>query len=1059
MVSKTNEKALEDLIQECLINKQSYHLGENKDFNPQIAIDTAKLWQFLETTQPEELDKLKYNPDWQKLILDRIDRKIKQNSLLPLLKKGLDIDSAHLTLFYSQPYNNLNPQIQANFNQNIFSVTRQVHFSTTDTALSIDLVIFINGLPIITIELKNPWTNQTVYDAKKQYCQRDYQQPLLNFGRCLVHFAVDTDEAWMTTRLNGKSTYFLPFNKGNNNGKGNPINPHGHKTSYLWEDILSRSSLANILEHFVLLEGKSKDALKDKTLIFPRYHQRDVVNKILLDAQNNGTGKTYLIQHSAGSGKSNSITWLAFQLIQLYPLIFSQVNNFSTNQSNNQSSQPDSTTNQDNNQSSTAGNFNNQDDNQSTANNSTNSDKNYTSPHQQILSDEPLFNSVIIVTDRTNLDRQLRDNIKDFSEVKNIIAHANRSEDLKNALETGKKIIITTIQKFRFIVEGIEGLNHKRFAVIIDEAHSSQSGTSADTLNMTINKTDDNEDDNPTDNQDQILEVMKNRKLSKNASYFAFTATPKNSTLEKFGIKQNDGSFLPFHLYSMKQAIEEGFILDVLANYTTYKSYYEIQKSIGDNPEFDTSKAQKKIKAFVEGHRKTIATKAEIMVNHYLENVVKPKKMKGEARGMVVTKNITTAITYYQEIQRLLKENNADFQAIIAFSGKKKVNGIEHTEESLNGFPSKDIEAKLRTDDYRLLVVANKFLTGFDEPLLHTMYIDKKLTGVLAVQALSRLNRCNNKMGKNDTFILDFVNSTTEIKQAFDPFYTATSLTEATDINVLHDLKESLDGLGVYEMYEVNEFNQLFFKGVEAEQLSPIIDTASQRFNIDLQLGDEDKIDFKIKAKQFVKVYAQLACLIPFNNLDWEKLHWFLKFLIPKLVVKNPQQDLQDELLNSIDLSTYGIERVSLNSQIILRDDTSELKPQNPNPRGYHGEEKEYNTLDEIISSFNQAYFGQWEATPEEQRIKLVNIAQNVARNPDYQTQVVNNPDAQNSRLAIAHLIKQAVNQERRKELSLYKNYSQDPDFQKAFENSIMRILEATLTDSNMNLDNMKFGS
>ena len=573
----------------------------------------------------------------------------------------------------------------------------------------------------------------------------------------------------MTTRLNGKSTYFLPFNKGNNNGKGNPINPHGHKTSYLWEDILSRSSLANILEHFVLLEGKSKDALKDKTLIFPRYHQRDVVNKILLDAQNNGTGKTYLIQHSAGSGKSNSITWLAFQLIQLYPLIFSQVNNFSTNQSNNQSSQPDSTTNQDNNQSSTAGNFNNQDDNQSTANNSTNSDKNYTSPHQQILSDEPLFNSVIIVTDRTNLDRQLRDNIKDFSEVKNIIAHANRSEDLKNALETGKKIIITTIQKFRFIVEGIEGLNHKRFAVIIDEAHSSQSGTSADTLNMTINKTDDNEDDNPTDNQDQILEVMKNRKLSKNASYFAFTATPKNSTLEKFGIKQNDGSFLPFHLYSMKQAIEEGFILDVLANYTTYKSYYEIQKSIGDNPEFDTSKAQKKIKAFVEGHRKTIATKAEIMVNHYLENVVKPKKMKGEARGMVVTKNITTAITYYQEIQRLLKENNADFQAIIAFSGKKKVNGIEHTEESLNGFPSKDIEAKLRTDDYRLLVVANKFLTGFDEPLLHTMYIDKKLTGVLAVQALSRLNRCNNKMGKNDTFILDFVNSTTEIKQAFDP--------------------------------------------------------------------------------------------------------------------------------------------------------------------------------------------------------------------------------------------------------------------------------------------------
>jgi type I restriction enzyme R subunit len=1022
MVSQTNEKALEDLIQECLIHQQGYHLGENKDFNPQIAVDTAKLWQFLQTTQPEELDKLKYNPDWQKVVLDRIDRKIKRNSLLPLLKKGLDIDSAHLTLFYSQPYNDLNPEIQANFEQNIFSVTRQIHFSTTDKNLSIDLVIFINGLPIITIELKNQWTNQTVYDAKKQYCGRDYQQPLFNFGRCLVHFALDTDEAWMTTRLNGKSTYFLPFNQGNNNGKGNPINPNGHKTSYLWENVLSRSSLANILEHFVLLEGNPKDALKEKTLIFPRYHQRDVVNKILLDAQINGTGKTYLIQHSAGSGKSNSITWLAFQLIQLYPLPLATVNNFTTNLNNNQSSQQvyNSTTNQDNNYKST---------------NKT-----------DIPLDEPLFNSVIVVTDRTNLDKQLRDNIKDFSEVKNIIAHAKTSEDLKNALETGKKIIITTIQKFRFIVEGIEGLSNKRFAVIIDEAHSSQSGTSADTLNMTINKTNDNDDTEeeiPEDNQDKILEVMKNRKLSKNASYFAFTATPKNSTLEKFGIRQSDGSFLPFHLYSMKQAIEEGFILDVLANYTTYKSYYEIQKSIIDNPEFDTSKAQKKIKAFVEAHPKTIATKAEIMVNHFLENVVKPKKMKGQARAMVVTKNITTAILYYQEIQKLLKKNNADFQAIIAFSGKKKVNGIEHTEESLNGFPSKDIESKLRTDDYRLLVVANKFLTGFDEPLLHTMYIDKKLTGVLAVQGLSRLNRCNNKMGKNDTFILDFVNSTTEIKQAFDPFYTATSLMEATDINVLHDLKESLAGLGVYEIYEVNQFNQLFFAKVEAEQLSPIIDTAAQRFNSDLQLTEEDKIDFKIKAKQFVKVYAQMACLINFNNLDWEKLHWFLKFLIPKLIVKNPQQDQLDELLNSIDLSTYGIERITLNSQIELRDEQGELAHQNSNPRGYYEQEKEYNTLDEIINSFNQAYFGQWEATPEEQRIKLVNIAQNVANNPDYQTQVVNNPDPQNSRMAIDRLIKQAVNRERQKEVTLYKNYMQDPDFQLALNNSIKVYLRS----------------
>lgn len=1002
MVSQTNEKALEDLIENHLCDRSGYAKGNPKDFDPNLAIDTAKLWQFLQATQPQELAKLSDQPNWQRMILERIDRKIKKDGVLSVLKKGIAIDDANLTLYYSHPYNDLNPAIAANFNQNIFSITRQVHFSTENPTHSIDLVIFLNGLPLLTIELKNPWTNQTVYHAKKQYSDRNPQETLFNFARCLVHFAADTDEIWMTTKLTGKNTYFLPFNKGNNHGKGNPINPNGHKTSYLWEDVLDRSSLANILEHFVLLEGKPKDALKDKNLIFPRYHQRDVVKQLLSDAQHQGTGKTYLIQHSAGSGKSNSITWLAFQLIQLYPP--SPVGRGARGEGG-----------------------------------------------------EPLFNSVIVVTDRRNLDKQLRENIKDFSEVKNIVAHANRAEDLKSALESGKKIIITTIQKFRFIVEGIEGLGHKRFAVIIDEAHSSQSGASADNLNMTLNKDQekdqaDDEDEAPEDNQDKILKVMQGRKLSQNASYFAFTATPKNTTLEKFGIKQTDGSFQPFHLYSMKQAIEEGFILDVLANYTTYKSYYEIQKSIEANPLFDSKQAQKKLKAYVESNPKTIATKAEIMINHFLENVVRERKLKGQARGMIVTRNIKTAIQYYFEIQKLLKAKNADFKAIVAFSGKKKVDGIEHTEESLNGFPSKDIEEKFSNADYRLLVVANKFLTGFDEPLLHTMYIDKTLQGVLAVQALSRLNRCNNKMGKTETFILDFANSTSDIKQAFDPFYTATTLNKATDVNVLHDLKESLDVLGVYEISEINEFNQLFFDGVEADQLSPIIDTAADRFNSELELSEEDKIDYKIKAKQFVKIYAQIACLISFQNLHWEKLYWFLKFLIPKLTVKNPQQDQIDALLNSVDLSTYGIERVALNAAIALDDNTSELNPQNPNVRGYHGEPEEYDTLDEIIALFNQTHFGQWDATPEQQKIKLINIARSIAQNPDYQSQVVNNPDPQNSRLRIAQLIKQAINSERRKELTLYKNYSEDADFQLALENSIIRILETALNNPSLEL-------
>jgi type I restriction enzyme R subunit len=424
MPSQTNENALETLIYNHLTDRNHYQTGSPSDYDPNLAIDTAKLWQFLQTSQPDQLKKLQDTPNWQRTILERIDRKLKKDGILAVLKKGIAIHDAEFILYYSQPYNDLNPDLQTRFEQNIFSVSRQIHFSPTETTHSIDLVIFLNGLPISTIELKNTWTGQTTYHARKQYCERNPKDPLFNFARCLVHFAADTDEIWMATRLSGKSTYFLPFNKGHNHGQGNPTNPNGHKTSYLWEDLCTKTSLATILEHFALLEGKPRDPLKDKTLIFPRYHQRDAVNQLLADAKHHGPGKTYLIQHSAGSGKSNSITWLAFQLIALY----------------------------------------------------------------QAQQDEPLFHSVIVVTDRRNLDRQLRENIKDFSEVKNIIAAANRADELKRALESGKKIIISTIQKFRFIVEGIEGLGDRRFAVIIDEAHSSQSGTSADTLNQTLNK-------------------------------------------------------------------------------------------------------------------------------------------------------------------------------------------------------------------------------------------------------------------------------------------------------------------------------------------------------------------------------------------------------------------------------------------------------------------------------------------------------------------------------------------------------------------------------------------
>ncbi|MEO0348658.1 MAG: DEAD/DEAH box helicase family protein [Cyanobacteria bacterium P01_A01_bin.15] len=979
MVSQTNEQALENCIEKALVEGAGYEKGSPADFDREFAIDTGKFWRFLETTQPDELAKVQDQPNWQRIILERFHRKAKKDGVLAVLKKGISINDADFTLLYSLPYSDANPAIRANFERNIFSVTRQVHYSETDPGLSIDMVLFVNGIALTTLELKNPWSGQTVYHAKKQYCQdRHTKETLLNFGRCLVHFAVDPDEVWMTTKLAQTKTYFLPFNKGHNHGKGNPPNIQAdstsgsHKTAYLWDDILTRDSLANIIEHFALLEGDKKVPLHKKTLIFPRYHQRDVVRRLLKNAKKNGPGQKYLIQHSAGSGKSNSITWTAYQLIELYA----------------------------------------------------------------DGADHPVFDSVIVVTDRRVLDKQLRDNIKDFSEVKNIVAPAFKSADLKAALEQGKKIIITTIQKFPFIVDGIDDMSAKNFAVILDEAHSSQSGQAADKMNMALGS-----DDAPQDNQDLILKVMEGRKMSPNASFFAFTATPKNTTLEKFGVPTPDGQFKPFHLYSMKQAIEEGFILDVLANYTTYRSYYELQKSIQDNPLFETAKAQRTLQEKAAGDYRTIQVKAGIMVNHFLENVVVPKKLKGNARAMVVTRNIEAAVRYFFAIRDALQAANAPFGAIVAFSGKKTIDGIEHTESTLNGFPSKDIPDKLKTDNYRILVVANKFLTGFDEPLLHTMYVDKKLQGVQAVQTLSRLNRCNTKMGKQDTLVLDFYNTVEDIKDAFDNFYTSTTLTQATDVNILHELKEALDDVGVYEWQEVEQFNELFFAKADADRLSPLIDTAAARFEQELGLEDEDKIDFKIKAKQFVKIYSQVACLVSFNIIRWEKLYWFLKFLIPKLAVRNPEQDQLDELLNSVDLSTYGLERTRLNHTIGLDDSDSEVDPQNPNPRGYRSDEPQRDPLDEIIVNFNQRFFDGWDATPAEQRIKMINWARHVVQNDSYQAQVVNNPDEQNRQLALEALIKDAINQERRRDLDLYKRYATDPDFKRGLEASIIQFL------------------
>ena len=1007
MVSNTKEIALEQAIQKHLAGHTTeelagqpaptgpspYRSGLPGDFNAQYALDTAIFWQFLETTQGKELVKLRdRNPgDWQAKIIERFDRMIKKDGLLHLLKKGLMVDDARFDLMYPAPLASSAAKVHENFAANVFSVTRQVSYSQINPGEEIDIVLFLNGMALITVELKNAWTGQTArFHGQKQYQEkRDNTQPLLQFGRALVHMAVDTDEVFMATKLTGASTFFLPFNKGHNNGEGNPPNPTGHKTAYLWEEVFMPASLAGIIQHFVLLEGKATDSLAKKSLIFPRYQQLDVVRRLLDHASTNGVGHSYLIQHSAGSGKSHSITWAAYQLIETYP-------------------------------------------------------DNVGLPGAKGL-DQPLFDSVIVVTDRRLLDKQLRDNIRDFSEVKNIVAPAMRSADLKSALENGKKIIITTIQKFPFIIDGISDLSDKRFAVIIDEAHSGQSGQAHDNMNraMGAGEVDPDEDDP----QDLILAAMQSRKMRGNASYLAFTATPKATTLEKFGEPQPDGSFKPFHLYSMKQAIEEKFILNVLANYTSYKSYYEIQKSVEENPLFDTKKAQKKLRAYVERSQHTINTKAEIMLDHFIPQIVNKKKLRGKAKAMIITQNIEAAIRYYKAVTKLLDVQGNPFKALIAFSGEKTIDGIKYTEAEMNGFPESETREKFDTDDYRLLIVANKYLTGFDQPKLTAMYVDKKLQFVLAVQALSRLNRSAPKLGKRteDLFILDFFNSVDDIKAAFDPFYTVTTLSEATDVNVLHELKDALGQVGVYEWQEVENFVSRYFAGEDAQTLSPIIDIAANRFNSELELPDPEKIDFKIKAKQFVKIYGQMASIIPFEVLEWEKLFWLLKFLIPKLKIKDPNQDMLDELLEAVDLSSYGLERTKLNHEIGLDASDTELTPQNPNPRGNRDGDPETDPLDEIIRSFNERWFQGWSATPEEQRVKFVNIVNSIRAHPDYSAKYEANADPFNRGLALEKMLQDVMLKRRKDELELYKLFASDPAFKSAWSQNIEQVLNKNL--------------
>lgn len=995
--SQFSEEELEDHIVEAMGNS-GYTIGDYKDFDKRYAIDTAQFWQFLQASQQDELDKIikHRSGDWQELILSVLDRTIKKNGILDVLKKGIGVNDAHLSFLYPAPLASSSQKVTDNYQHNQFSITRQVHYSVAEPKKSVDMVLFINGLAIATFELKSTHKNQNArFHALKQYQNdRDPKETLFNFARCVVHFALDNQEIYMTTRLAGDKTFFLPFNKGDNGGSGNPLNPNGFKTAYLWQDVLAKDSLVNLISHFVRLGYDDPDIKKpkltDKTLYFPRYHQMNVVRKLIKDVEDNGIGKRYLIQHSAGSGKSNSITWLAYQLIEAYSSVMSK----------------------------------------DTAN-----------------PEKPIIDTVIVVTDRRILDQQLRANISQFSEVKGIIVEANKSKDLRDALENGKKIVITTIQKFPFILDGISEMADKHFAIVIDEAHSSQSGSTHDDMNRALGGKIDNGDDvDALSNQEKVIRAIEARKMRGNASYFAFTATPKASTLEKFGVEQADESFEPFDLYSMKQAIQEGFILDVLSNYTTFKSYYEIQKSIENDPRFSSTKAQKALKAKVERDQQTINVKSDIILEHFINNIYGKNRLKGQAKGMVVTQNIEMAIRYYKTINEQLAVKGNPFKTIIAFSGEKKVDGIPYTEAGMNGFEDSKTKENFDKDEYRLLIVANKYLTGFDQPKLTAMYVDKKLQDVQAVQALSRLNRSAPKLGKRDEdlFILDFFNEVGGIKLSFDKYYTATTLSEATDVNILHDIKASLDEIGVYEQFELKEYADAYFNGATMEVLEVKTDVFAERFSRLLDLDDDSKIEFKMQAKQFVKIYSRIAAITPFQVIEWEQLYWLLKALIPKLVVRSSEDDALDELLESVNLNTYAMERTALGQKITLKDDSGELTPNNPNVLGVHDEDND-DPLEKIIKDFNERWFKNWHITPEEQRMKFVSLAKRLTDRTDFEHKYVNTNDAQHKKLEFDSMVKEIVVSDRRKEIDFYKQFIQDEAFQTAVIHSLKQVVDSGL--------------
>jgi type I restriction enzyme R subunit len=962
-----------------------YRKRTSADYDTTLCLITDDVFTFIYATQPQEWERFKtqYQGDTNEArsrFLQRLNQEIRAHGTLHVLRRGIKGYGCHFKMAYYKPAA-ANPELERLYAGNVFSVIRQFYYhkegdttkaTKTRENPSTDLALFLNGLPIFTAELKNTFKGRTVEEAIEQYQDRDTKEPIFAYGRCLVHFAIDPQYVYMTTHLQGKKTRFLPFNQGYNGGAGNPPNWQSFATAYLWERIWAREIVLDLIHRFIqeVEEEDDKGRKTDvKSLIFPRYHQLETVRRLIAHAHVHASGQRYLIQHSAGSGKSNTIAWAAHQLTTLH--------------------------------------------------------------------DEPnnhIFASVIVITDRRVLDRQLQGTIRQFEQTLGIVENIDKSAmQLKDALENGKRVIVTTLQKFPVIVDEISTMQGKRFAVLIDEAHSSQTGESGSLMKkaltaLSLEEAEKEESAEQEDLEDRIVKDIKRRGRIPNASFFAFTATPKPKTLELFGEKRDDGKFEPFSLYTMHQAIEEGFILDVLQNYTTYTAYWNLVKKIQDDPHYDRSKAALLLKSFVERHEQTIAKKASFIVDHFHTQVA--QRINGRAKAMIVTASRLHAVRYCQAVKRYIENQGYPYKVLVAFSGPVPDGSLTYEENRMNGgIPETQTAETFKKDEYRILIVANKFQTGFDQPLLHTMYIDKKLGGVNAVQTLSRLNRT--APGKEETMVVDCANEAEHIQQAFQPYYEKTLLSQETDPNLLYDLQTELSGFDLHTDQEVNQFARIYYDPqATQDQLYAVLTPIQARYK---EAGEQGYIqkqaDFRKALTNYIRLYAFLSQIIPFADTDLEKLYQFARHLLRILPVSASRLPL--EVQQTIDLQSYRIQEIH-QGKIVLERGTKEVQPMQTKDRAFLVTE-ELEPLSKIIAELNTQFGTDFN---EDDKVCILAIEERLFKREDLKDSIrVNKPD--DAMLTFNHALTEVLQSMVDTHFKFYKHVNDD----KAFAEHFMRWL------------------